>query len=194
MNLLLKQIEESNCSKLITNRPLILPGGQVYIQEVLKLTHRWTQTGYCLSKEGYPKLMLKLSQWLLQGLEGPHQIKIYIYSSLDAEALRMALSQQLSHFLCVFIVSWRVDKSGMSLNLLRLASFRERKCNSQFYCDWGSFMPELGFFADAHITTISFLECLIVLHSTDSNGITLFQMSTIIHIISKLHCWWWEGG
>lgn len=71
----------------------------------------------------------------------------------------------------------------MSLNLLRLASFRERKCNSQFYCDWGSFMPELGFFADAHITTISFLECLIVQMASPSfkcpQSYILFQNYTV---------------
>lgn len=54
-------------------------------------------------------------------------------------------------------------KSGMSLNLLRLVNFGERKYNSLFYCVNISRI-DLGLFSDVHITIISHLKYLIVLH------------------------------
>lgn len=106
MYLLLRWTGESNCSKAITQLPL-------YSTRRINL-HSQNYWNSCLAEPNSsissPKrLMLKLHQWLLQGIDRPHQINIYFYPPLEAEALSMALSQQLSHSLCTVIISWQRD-------------------------------------------------------------------------------------
>lgn len=107
---ILDEWEKATAQKQLRNCPLhSMEDKFTFTEPLKKKTRVWvTRLLHTTSEEGYPKLLQPLLR-LLQGIHGPHQINVHFYPSLEAEAVRMAPSQQPSHFLCVFIISWRGD-------------------------------------------------------------------------------------